>query len=286
MATTVDGSGSAAHGRAGHAHESFRDRLHLSHDGRHPAPQSTGEPIAQQGDGIGSGPQIVSTTDDVDVLCGPLLNYKRMSNEHTDSPQWHGSVLIVTTPGSRPGELTLSCLGSPTAGNTSNGQTGPQERRFPAQRLFEDPKKGFWRYEIDLPFLEQEMTWQYAIQKLRTVEKQPLDTRKQFVVPSKHESMRIMFHSCNGFSVGTDVDAWAGPALWNDVLRVHEKQPFHIMIGGGDQIYNDGVRVDGPLKVCLLSLLGIYSANMTDLSSRGRTLPIRENVANSPSTRT
>lgn len=40
----------------------------------------------------------------------------------------------------------------------------------------------------------------------------------------------------------------AGPALWNDVLRTHEKRPFHVMIGGGDQIYNDGVRVNGPLK--------------------------------------
>lgn len=60
--------------------------------------------------------------------------------------------------------------------------------------------------------------------------------------------MRVMFHSCNGFSVGVDVDAWSGPALWNDVLRIHEQKPFHVMIGGGDQIYNDSVRVSGPLK--------------------------------------
>jgi len=60
--------------------------------------------------------------------------------------------------------------------------------------------------------------------------------------------MRIMFHSCNGFSVGTDEDFWSGPALWNDVLRTHEQRPFHVMVGGGDQIYNDGVRVHGPLK--------------------------------------
>jgi hypothetical protein len=57
-----------------------------------------------------------------------------------------------------------------------------------------------------------------------------------------------MFHSCNGFSVGTDLDIWKGPELWNDVLRVHEQRPFHVMIGGGDQIYNDGVRVTGPLQ--------------------------------------
>lgn len=255
MAAAVDGSGSTPHhhGFAGRAMDSFQKHAHLSHDGRHPAQPVAAQASPQQGEGIGTGPQIVSTTDDVDVLCGPLLNYKRMSNEHTENPQWHGSVLIVTNPGCRPGALTLSCLGPVGAGAVSNGQTGQQEIQFPAQRLFEDPKKGFWRYEIEVPFMDQETAWQYTIQKLRTVEKQPLDTRKRFVVPSKHESMRIMFHSCNGFSVGTDVDAWAGPALWNDVLRVHEQKPFHIMIGGGDQIYNDSVRVDGPLKVILSS---------------------------------
>ncbi|KAI6946539.1 hypothetical protein KC321_g19272, partial [Hortaea werneckii] len=79
-------------------------------------------------------------------------------------------------------------------------------------------------------------------------DKAHLEKPKRFAIPSKHESMRVMFHSCNGFSVGTDEDAWSGCALWNDVLRVHEEQPFHVMIGGGDQIYNDSVRVNGPLK--------------------------------------
>ncbi|KAH6682346.1 hypothetical protein F5X68DRAFT_155841 [Plectosphaerella plurivora] len=64
----------------------------------------------------------------------------------------------------------------------------------------------------------------------------------------KDISMRIMFHSCNGFSVGTDEDEWCGPALWNDVVRRHAQSPFHVMVGGGDQIYNDGIRVDGPLR--------------------------------------
>jgi hypothetical protein len=53
--------------------------------------------------------------------------------------------------------------------------------------------------------------------------------RQSFFVPAISESMRIMFHSCNGFSVGTNEEAWSGPALWNDVLRVHQKQPFHVM---------------------------------------------------------
>ena len=44
------------------------------------------------------------------------------------------------------------------------------------------------------------------------------------------------------------MNVWKGPNLWKDVLRVHKQKPFHVMIGGGDQIYNDSVRVDGPLK--------------------------------------
>ena len=41
----------------------------------------------------------------------------------------------------------------------------------------------------------------------------------------------------------SSTDLEAGPVLWNNVLELHAKRPFHCMIGGGDQIYNDGVRV-------------------------------------------
>jgi len=32
------------------------------------------------------------------------------------------------------------------------------------------------------------------------------------------------------------------------VQKIHKDKPFHVMIGGGDQIYNDGIRVNGPLR--------------------------------------
>ena len=60
--------------------------------------------------------------------------------------------------------------------------------------------------------------------------------------------MRMMFHSRHGFFVGTEERAWSGPTFWNDVLRSHEQAPFHVIIVGGDPIYNDTVRVNGPLK--------------------------------------
>ncbi|KAF2717758.1 hypothetical protein K431DRAFT_232388 [Polychaeton citri CBS 116435] len=192
----------------------------------------------EQTNGVGHGPQVVSTSDRVEVVCGPLLNYRRMGNEHSNQPTWHGSVLIVTKPGQKPGDLALACASDAAA-----------ERSFPAVKLFEDPRKGFWRYEIDLPFLDRSSAWEYIIPGMVSdKQRNDLAKPKRFHVPSKHESMRIMFHSCNGFSVGTDEEAWSGPALWNDVIRMHEQNPFHVMIGGGDQIYNDSVRVKGPLK--------------------------------------
>ncbi len=37
-------------------------------------------------------------------------------------------------------------------------------------------------------------------------------------------------------------DHFSGPdPLWRDVLNRHQTRPFHVMIGGGDQIYNDAV---------------------------------------------
>ena len=192
--------------------------------------------------GYGMGPQVMSTTDDLEIMCGPLLNYRRMGGEHTDNPTWHGSILIVTTPGQKPGPCTV------------RGNAG--SRDFAPAKLYEDPRKGFWRYEIDVPFQETQSEWQYSIPRMVPAptgltgglgginHQKPM----RFFVPSKYESMRIMFHSCNGFSVGTDMEIWQGPSLWNDVLRVHEQAPFHVMIGGGDQIYNDSVRTDGPLK--------------------------------------
>jgi hypothetical protein len=60
--------------------------------------------------------------------------------------------------------------------------------------------------------------------------------------------MNIMFHSCNGFSLSVDSNKFSGPdPLWRDVLNEHQTRPFHVMIGGGDQIYNDRLMVESKL---------------------------------------
>lgn len=197
--------------------------------------------------GVGNGPQILSTSENLDVIAGPLLNYRRTSNQETGQPVWHGSVLIVTTPGQQTPQLVLSPSGA-VDGSAGNVQFTANAQTFQGEKLYEDPKRAFWRFIITAPFQQFESRWNYEIQNLAYVDHTRAKKPQNFVIPAASQSMRIMFHSCNGFSVGTDVDAWSGPALWNDVLRMHQQKPFHVMLGGGDQIYNDGVRVDGPLK--------------------------------------
>ncbi|KAJ5855789.1 Alkaline phosphatase D-related protein [Penicillium soppii] len=176
-----------------------------------------------------------------ELISGPLINLKNMHYEA--AAVWHGSVLIVTKPGQEQPQLRLRQLGS------VDGQSGnAQPQTVEGLKLYEDPAKAFWRFSLAVPVETFEARWEYDIPGLHNESGDQVQAPWEFVVPAEDQSMRIMFHSCNGFSVGTDMNAWVGPNLWNDVMRVHSQRPFHVMVGGGDQIYNDGIRVDGPLK--------------------------------------
>lgn len=193
--------------------------------------------------------------DGKEIVCGPLLNYRRM-----DKGRWFGSVLVVVrgggkTPLHQP-FLTLrpaSCAHQPehTAQDNANGtelSNGEADgTRVESHCLYSDPRNTFWAFDIEVPIEATETSYEYEIPEMRFSSEHKPRTNA-FFVPAATESMRMMFHSCNGFSVGTDEEAWSGPALWNDVVRKHRSVPFHVMLGGGDQIYNDGIRVDGPLR--------------------------------------
>ena len=208
----------------------------------------------------------------IDVTCGPLLNYRHTTGANDGRPVWHGSVLIVARPGATatprlryressagvllPDEHATHSANNGAPNGTSNGvpngakgANGASEsaewRTAEGLKLFADPRKTFWRFDLDVALGARETRWEYSLPDVRLPSGGPT---RSFVVPAASESMRIMFHSCNGFSVGTDEDAWSGCALWADVLRMHAQKPVHVMIGGGDQIYNDGVRVEGPLR--------------------------------------
>ncbi|KAF7161918.1 hypothetical protein CNMCM5623_007333 [Aspergillus felis] len=54
-------------------------------------------------------------------------------------------------------------------------------------------------------------------------------------------------HKCDDGVNGKQRKENGNLSLWKDVLRRHDEAPFHVMIGGGDQIYNDEIYQSGPL---------------------------------------
>lgn len=210
------------------------------------APIAAGyEHVFDRSGGVGQGPKIISQSQSLEVVCGPLLNYKGMLEENSERPRWKGSVLIVTYPGQRKPLLNLKCLG-PAKGEPLGGHKIPSV--IEGVKLYVDVDKEFWRFPIIIETQPFETRWEYTIPRFRTADADQSQAHWQFFVPAANESMRSMFHSCNGFSIGTDMDIWKGPNLWKEVMRIHGERPFHCMIGGGDQIYNDSIRIDGPLK--------------------------------------
>lgn len=194
-----------------------------------------------------TGQQITRGSNDrFELISGPLINLKNMHYEATTT--WHGSVLIVTKPTQERPQLRLRQVGAVDSGTQNEDGRVPTSQTIEGLKLYEDPLKAFWRFSLAVPVAAFEARWAYDIPGLYNESETQAQTPWEFVVPAEEQSMRIMFHSCNGFSVGTDMNAWVGPNLWNDVMRVHGERPFHVMVGGGDQIYNDGIRVDGPLK--------------------------------------
>ncbi|RYP09498.1 hypothetical protein DL764_001277 [Monosporascus ibericus] len=91
----------------------------------------------------------------------------------------------------------------------------------------------FWRFNIEVELRDQQQRIAYRINR---------GPATAFWVPARGRSMNVMFHSCNGFSLVVNPDDLSGPdPMWRDVLNNHQTRPFHVMIGGGDQIYNDAV---------------------------------------------
>lgn len=238
---------SSAYARAAVArdpHSSISETQDLSHylnstrvEGEHdPNEAGSYQPIVVGNtDGVHDG----LADDGKEVVCGPLLNYRRM-----DGRTWYGSVLLVTKGGGKTQNFhpVLKLERAETSG-TGNGHGTNIEGIC----LYSDPRNTFWQFPLACDIADTETKWAYSIADVRY--KSPTQHKMNyFFAPAINESMRIMFHSCNGFSVGTDEEAWSGLALWNDVMRNHAQAPFHVMIGGGDQIYNDGIRVSGPLR--------------------------------------
>ncbi|KAI7975106.1 hypothetical protein EIK77_002129 [Talaromyces pinophilus] len=119
-----------------------------------------------------------------------------------------------------------------------NGENSGLYEEIQGFRLYSDPARDvtFWRFNIEVELGDKQERIAYRINEGPAI---------GFWVPAKGQSMNIMFHSCNGFSLAVDRNKFSGPdPLWRDVLNEHQTRPFHVMIGGGDQLYCDKVIQD------------------------------------------
>lgn len=165
----------------------------------------------------------------IDIKCGPLLRYLGMRD--TSSKVWRGTILIVTNDSTSDYETSV-----PTASflvNIVGGSEDGEKSVAQATQVFQEYGLTFWRFHISLDMKEAEQSVTYLINN---------DTERQFTfyVPAYDQTMNIMFHSCNGFSLGVDPKEFEN-TLWKDVLEHHEKDHYHVMLGGGDQIYSDAI---------------------------------------------
>ena len=77
----------------------------------------------------------------------------------------------------------------------------------------------FWRFCLDVKLGDVEQEIEYEIQLGRSnVWQGPF----KFWVPGEEETMRLIFYSCNGYSLNVNKDEFSGPALWKDVMRSEE----------------------------------------------------------------
>jgi hypothetical protein len=115
-----------------------------------------------------------------------------------------------------------------------DGEKAGKYKEIRGFRLHAEYGVTFWKFNIEIELRDQQQRIAYRINR---------GPATGFWIPAKDQAMNIMFSSCNGFSHGVDPNLFSGPdPMWRDVLNTHQTQPFHVMLGGGDQIYNDSVQ--------------------------------------------
>ncbi|KAF9208504.1 hypothetical protein BGZ49_008588 [Haplosporangium sp. Z 27] len=160
--------------------------------------------------------------------CGPVLRYQDVD---VNQRHWVGSVLVVTE---QRDHLPRLVLRDPT-----KSQLG----YVSARHLDSWQGNHFYRYDIRLSLLnhrEKNIEYWFETENGRQVHN---PQKWNFFVPALDEGFNWAFYSCNGFTSDVEGELLeVGPnPLWDDLLSAHDQKPFHAMIGGGDQIYNDDV---------------------------------------------
>jgi hypothetical protein len=177
------------------------------------------------------------TLGDLSVSCGPTVRF--LASHEDDSNNYRGSILLIVRdfPVAHQIPNVLFTLGP--SNKKENGQF-ITDKPTKAEIIYKEELFTFFRFSFDFELQNYEQKVKYSVND----ESLP---HFQFFLPSIDQSMNVMSYSCNGFSLNTDTTKFRG-SLWLDVMRKHSNPSFHyhVMIGGGDQIYADSIKNTSP----------------------------------------
>lgn len=160
----------------------------------------------------------------LNIRCGPILKLFNCEKEYI------ASMLIVLEDYDEVPEISFK-VGPLKIDSDNQCKTGV----FKGKRFYQEENYHFFRFDINLPVVDFEQKCQYFVNGETT-------DYWMFYVPSLNQSMNVMSFSCNGFSLGCDAGDYPS-SLWHDVLKNHSKKHYHVMLGGGDQIYCDSIKL-------------------------------------------
>ncbi|ORX52305.1 hypothetical protein DM01DRAFT_1336688 [Hesseltinella vesiculosa] len=196
-----------------------------------------------------------------DIVAGPLLRYVDI---HPHRQTYIGSCLIVSNHKRAPDfEITVrpaSVASHPSITRQHRGiHANTYHIRGEPLETFRN-EYTFWRYRFELPLAHEPQVASYTSDSFSTSASVAALAQDngggnhffEFHLPSRQESMRFMFYSCNGFSdIPQEMKDKFGQKeapLWQDVLDRHDVMPFHVLLGGGDQLYQDRLLHDDFMK--------------------------------------
>lgn len=168
----------------------------------------------------------------VNVRCGPLL---RLFGTHEgNQDNYRGLILLVVDETEPMPEVTFDV--GPLVGE---GEPQLELGEFVGTKIAVELGLVFYRYLIDLKLATYEQLVKYAVNGVHVL-------LYLFFVPALAMLMNVVLYLCNGMSLGTDTKDFK-LSLWLDVLNKHADLHYHVMLGGGDQLYCDGIKLALPL---------------------------------------
>lgn len=171
------------------------------------------------------------------IVVGPILRLRKVDYE---SFVYNGSILVVTRSSGKAAAPRINfAVGCSQASDCGPEGVQLSQGEFKStlfyQEQWEDSVFHFFRYDVEIPLGNVEQMVRYSLDGL-------FRPHFRFFIPSKTTNFNTISYSCNGFSLNVDTTSFQG-SLWFDILNKHSKIHYNVMLGGGDQIYSDGIKL-------------------------------------------